>query len=110
MYPEPRALEVTELRERERMRVRLRGELDLATADLIADHLRRLRARHAAVVLDVDELEFIDASGLRVILTAAQDARNDGWAFTVTRGSAPVRRLIELLDLDEQLPFDGASR
>jgi anti-sigma B factor antagonist len=106
--PEPRAFEVTDERERERVRVRLRGELDLATADLAADHLNRLRARHATVVLDLDELSFIDASGLRVILTAAQDARNDGWGFTVTRGSAPVRRLIELLDLDAHLPLDGA--
>jgi anti-sigma B factor antagonist len=107
--PEPLVLEVTELRERQRVRVRLRGELDLATADLAADRLRRLRARHATVVLDLDELEFIDASGLRMVLTAAQDARNDGWEFTITRGSAPVRRLIELLDLDRHLPFDGAS-
>jgi anti-sigma B factor antagonist len=108
--PEPLALEVSEVRERERVRVQLRGELDLATADVVADHLRRLSARRSTVVLDLDELAFMDASGLRVILTAAQDARNDGWAFTVTRGSAPVRRLIELLDLDGHLPSDGASR
>jgi anti-anti-sigma factor len=102
-------LEVIEQRERARVRVRLRGELDLATADLVAERLRRLRARHARVLLDVDELTFIDASGLRVVLTAAQDARNDAWAFTVTRGSGPVRRLFELLDLDAQLPFDAVS-
>jgi hypothetical protein len=42
-----------------------------------------------------------------VLLTAAEDARHDGWAFAVTRGSAPVRRLFELLDLDGLLPQDG---
>jgi anti-sigma B factor antagonist len=89
------------------VRVRVRGELDLATAELLADRLRALRDRRAAVLLDLDELEFIDACGLRVVLTAAEDARNDGWAFTVTRGSAPVRRLFALLGIDKQLPLDG---
>lgn len=90
------------------MRVRLRGELDLATADVVADRLTGLRRRGADVVLDLDELEFIDAAGVRVVLTAAEHARGDGAAFTVTRGSAPVRRLFELLDLDGRLPFEGA--
>jgi anti-anti-sigma factor len=99
--------EVLELRHTVGARLQVRGELDLATADVVADRLRGLRERHEAVLLDLDALEFIDAAGLRVILTAAHDARTDGWAFTVTRGSAPVRRLFELLDLDPQLPFDG---
>jgi anti-sigma B factor antagonist len=107
--PQPSPFEVIELHEDGRVRIRLRGEFDLATADLVADRLRRLRDRHAAVLLDLDELAFIDARGLHVVLTAAADARNDGWAFTVTRGSPPVRRLVKLLDLDGHLPFDGAS-
>jgi anti-anti-sigma factor len=104
---EPPFLEVTELREAAGVRIRVRGELDLATAPVLADRLRGLRERHATVLLDLDELAFIDASGLRVVLSAAADARNDGWAFTLTRGSAPVRRIVELLDLDKHLPFDG---
>jgi anti-anti-sigma factor len=99
---------MTEVRELARVRLALRGELDLATAGVLADRLRGLRERHATVVLDLDELTFIDAAGLRVLLTAAADARNDGWAFTVTRGSAPVRRLFELLDIDAILPLDGS--
>jgi hypothetical protein len=42
-----------------------------------------------------------------VVLTAAEEARNDGRAFTVTHGSAPVRRLFELLDLGRHVPLDG---
>jgi anti-anti-sigma factor len=105
--PTPYPLEVEELDERTHVRLRLRGELDLSTVDLVADRLNRLRERDARVLLDLDELTFIDASGLRLVLTAAQDARNDGWAFTATRGSGPVRRVFELLDLDRHIPFDG---
>ncbi len=100
-------LELTEHRERARLRVRLRGELDYATADVVSERLHELHERGAAVVLDLDDLAFIDAAGLRVVLTAAEQSRNDGWGFTVTRGSAPVRRLFALLDIDAVLPFEG---
>jgi anti-anti-sigma factor len=103
-------LEVTEMRDAERVRVRLRGELDLAGAPTVAECLRRLSERREQVLLDLDELTFIDMSGLRVVLTAAQDASRDGWAFEVTRGSAPVRRLIALVRLDGQLPVDESAR
>jgi anti-anti-sigma factor len=106
---EPVPFEMTEIREPGRVRVQLRGEFDLAYADLVADRLRGLRRRGAAVLLDLDELSFIDAAGLRVILTAADEARNDGWAFAVTRGSAPVRRLFALVDAETHLTFDGGS-
>ena len=106
---EPVPFEVTEVHELRRVRVRLRGELDLATADLLADRLRRLREHGAPVLLDVDELAFIDAAGIRVILSAAHDARNDGRAFAVTHGSGPVRRLFALVDVGTHVTFDGAS-
>jgi anti-anti-sigma factor len=106
---DPLTFEVIELRESARVRLRVRGELDLATADVLADRLRDLRDRNATVLLDLDELEFIDASGLRVILRAASDARRDGWALTLTSGSARVRRLCRLLDVEQDLPLDGGT-
>ena len=109
MSPEPPTFDVTELRENTRVRVRVRGDLDRATADALGDRLRSLRECHDAVLLDLDELDFIDASGLHVVLCAARDAANDDWPFTVTRGSTRVRRLFAMLDIDEQLPVeDGA--
>jgi anti-anti-sigma factor len=101
--------EVSEHREDSRVRVSLRGELDLATADEVADHLRRLRERHDTVVLDLEGLTFIDAADVRVILRAAHHAQNDGWGFTVTPGSGVVRRVFELLDLDQFLPLEGEA-
>jgi anti-anti-sigma factor len=102
-------LEVIELREPGRVRVRLRGELDVAGAPTVAGRLRELRGRRERVLLDLDELDFIDKSGLRVVLAAVADASRDGWAFTGTPGSAPVRRLIALVRLDGQLPLDGSA-
>jgi anti-sigma B factor antagonist len=100
-------LEITEVRDAGRVRLRLRGELDLAGAPAVRDRLRRLREGGEPVLLDLDELEFIDMSGLRVLLTASGEASRDGWSFAVTRGSARVRRLIGLVQLNRQLPLDG---
>jgi anti-anti-sigma factor len=100
-------LEVIEVRDAGRVRVRLCGELDLAGAPTVSDRLRRLRERGEPVLLDLDEVEFIDMSGLRVLLAAADEASRVGWSFAVTRGSAQVRRLIGLVRLETQLPLDG---
>ena len=100
---------MVESREGSRTRIRLRRELDIATVDSIAERLRRLRDRHESVLLDLDELTFMDASGIRLVLTAAEDSRGDGWPFAVTRGSPAVRRLFELVGLDEHLPYDGTA-
>jgi len=48
-------------------------------------------------------------SGLRVVLTAAEQASRDGGGFAVTRGSSSVRRLVALVGVDGRSPFDGAS-
>jgi anti-anti-sigma factor len=102
-------LEIREVHDLGRIRVQLQGELDLASAPSVAARLRELRDRHERVLLDLDELDFIDMSGLRMVLSAAQDAGRDGWAFAVTRGSAPVRRLAGLTLLGRQLPFEGSA-
>jgi anti-anti-sigma factor len=103
-------LDMTEVREAGRVRLRVQGELDLATAPMVAQRLGTLREQDAGVVLDLDELDFIDMSGLRMLLAAAEEAARDGWAFSVTRGSAAVRRLLDLVQVDGPLPLDGDSR
>jgi anti-anti-sigma factor len=102
-------LEVVEMRDAGRIRVQLRGELDLATAPLLTERLGRLRERRERVLLDLDQLAFIDMSGLRAVLAAVENASSDGWALALTSGSAQVRRLITLVGLDGRLPIDGSS-
>jgi anti-anti-sigma factor len=74
--------------------LRLLGELDLATAPLLEAELERARAQ--AVVLDLGELTFIDLAGLRAVLAAESQARENNQELTLMDGSKPVRRLFEL--------------
>jgi anti-anti-sigma factor len=81
------------------------GELDLATVDELRARLEALRLAGRAVVLDLDELQFMDSTGIRLILQAAEDARRDGWDFAVTRGSFAVRRVFEAARIEDRLPY-----
>jgi anti-anti-sigma factor len=101
-------LEIIEVREPGRVRVR--GELDMSGAPALDEVLHRLRERGELILLDLDELEFIDMSGLRVVLAAAEQRSGEGGAFAVTRGSQQVRRLLGLVGLDGQLHLDGGLR
>ena len=97
------------MREAGRVRVRVRGEFDLASAPTVSEGPRRLRDCGEAVLLGLDELAFIGMSGLRMVLVAAEESSRDGGLFAVTAGSVPVRRLVSLARLDRPLPLDGCS-
>lgn len=83
------------------------GVLDLGTADAFWPDLERLLNTHAgdavyledpldAVVLDATSLEFLDSSGLRVLLRGARLARGDGTDFRLVAPHPAVRRVLEL--------------
>lgn len=88
----------------DRVVLTLRGELDLAAAPLLAAEIERAEgAERPIVVLDLAELEFIDSTGLRVILAARERAVECGREFAVTPGTPQVRRLFEIAGVSEHL-------
>lgn len=87
-------------------RVTLRGEFDLAAVGLVEDALER--AYEGAVrVLDIDlaPLTFLDSSGLRVILGAADRAASHGVELRLRRGGENVQRVFSITGLESALPF-----
>ena len=97
-----------ERRDDDRSVLSLYGELDLATIGDVRAKLDALQAERRAVVLDLDGLTFMDSTGIRLILQAAQDAERTGWDFSITRGSRAVQRVFEAAGLEERLPFAKA--
>jgi anti-sigma B factor antagonist len=86
--------------------LRLRGDLDLASADAVAGRLEALSAAGEPVLLDLDSLAFMDSSGLRVVLQAAEISRTSGWRFTLTPGSEQVRNLFASAGVTDRLPIE----
>lgn len=82
----------------------LRGELDIATADRLAKSLADIEGKEPrTIVLDLTELEFIDSSGLRVIVAADSEARRAGRRVVVVEGPEAVRRVFRHTLLDKRL-------
>ena len=86
--------------------VSLYGELDGENARALEDEFIRIEATTVSrIVLDLSELEFIDSTGLAVILRADRRAKNDGHVLRVLRPNGQVGRIFELSGLDEVLAF-----
>jgi anti-sigma B factor antagonist len=78
------------------------GELDLSnTGTLGQEILDKLAASAPGVVLDLTEVEFLDSSGLRLVLETAQRAEGAGQEFAlVMLDGSFVARLIEGTGVD----------
>jgi len=83
------------------------GELDLSGAELLEAELERLAAEPelATVVLDLRGLEFMDSSGLRLVVLADMQAREAGRRFVLVRGTETVHRVFEITKMSERLDF-----
>lgn len=93
--------------------VRLAGELDPHSADALADALDGLAPGEGGaggglerVVLDLSGIEFIDSSGLRVVLAARERLAAEGAALVLRAPSEAVHRLLEITDLLDRLDIE----
>jgi anti-sigma B factor antagonist len=96
--------------EADRAILSLSGELDMASAVILQRALAEEELqRQATVVLDLQQLEFIDSTGLRSILAALEECRERGQEFAITPGSQQVQRLLRITGVAEHLPTIAAA-
>jgi anti-anti-sigma factor len=79
------------------------GEVDLATGLRLTDALRAAHADARHVVLDLDGTTFMDMSGVRILLAAAEHARTVAGTFEIVHATAPVARMLALTGADRAL-------
>lgn len=86
------------------VRLVLAGELDISSARQVEQEIASAEAGHAEViVLDLRQLDFMDSTGLRVILGADSRAREQGRRLAIVRGPEAVQRIFKITRLDERL-------
>jgi anti-anti-sigma factor len=90
-------------READRVVVRLEGELDLASAPLLHDAIESAGEASSTLVLDLQDLQFIDSTGLRTILWARERCQGHAQEFAMTPGSEQVQRLLAISGAGEHL-------
>ena len=80
------------------------GELDLASSPALERELERGVASQAeVVVVDLRQLDFMDSTGLSVLVRAHQRATEKGKRFGVVRGPQQVQRLLSLTGVADRL-------
>lgn len=85
------------------------GELDLASSPALEEELDRVAASGTGlVIVDLRELEFMDSTGLSVLVKAHQRAEEQGKRFGLVNGSQQVQRLLTLTGVADRLTLVNA--
>jgi anti-sigma B factor antagonist len=91
------------------LRLSLIGELDLFTAAAVEDRLNELAREQRVVRIDLSKLEFIDSTGIRVLASAVQRARDYAWQLQIDpQLTVHVRRVLKIANLERYL-LDGET-
>lgn len=88
-------------------RLAICGELDLANAATAETELRAVLADDApAIVIDMRELEFIDSTGIALLVaTLGRDDSEQPRVRFIPSDAAAVNRVLDLTGLSERLPL-----
>lgn len=85
------------------------GELDLASSPALEEELERGSAAGAElVIVDLRQLEFMDSTGLSVLVRAHQRMTDAGKRFAVVQGPQQVQRLLSLTGVADRLTLVDA--
>jgi len=85
--------------------VTVAGEVDIATVARLRERLSALAAGGVPLVADLDQVSFIDATGLGALAGAAREAAAQGASMYVVCTRAQTRRLFRVTGLDRQIPL-----
>jgi anti-sigma B factor antagonist len=80
------------------------GELDLASSPRLQEELERVWASDPEqLVIDLRQLEFMDSTGLSIVVGAHRRLAEQGRSLSIVRGSAQVQRLLDLTGVADRL-------
>ena len=99
MQGEPE-FEVTRRRTPDGVVVVVRGEIDLATIDVVETQLAEAIQEATRVYLDLREVTFIDSAGVRLVVEGARELTAKQGELVVVRGPVAVQRVFDLVGLD----------
>jgi anti-sigma B factor antagonist len=105
MHPASRQMfEITVEHDRAATVVTLRGELDIAGVPRLRSTIEGLAgAGHLNVVVDLDDLEFCDSTGLGTFVGLHHHLDDVGGSLRLRRPCPAVQRILEITALDRLL-------
>lgn len=86
--------------------VAIHGELDIASAPAFRERLIDIvNDRGVNLVLDLDGIDFLDSTGLGVIVGALKRVRTQDGDLRIVCSQPRIRRLFEITGLDRAMPL-----
>lgn len=80
------------------------GELDLHTAPMLQEHLdRAVQSQDGLIVVDLTAVDFMDSTGLSVIVSAVASMRPSGRELRVASSSDRITKVFTLTGIDQQV-------
>ncbi len=88
---------LTVVPDRDEVGVVVTGELDVESADMLDRKVRELQGSgFERIVIDLRRIEFMDSSGLRILLSLRNDAVRNRHRLTLVPGPPAVQRIFDL--------------
>jgi len=101
-------LDITVRHERGSAVVVLTGEIDISTVPQLRDRLFELAGAGEHVIVDLEQVSFIDSAGLGALIGASRRAQSHGGSLQAVCASPQTRKLLWLTGVDRRIPL-GAS-
>jgi anti-anti-sigma factor len=92
-------------------KARLSGDFDMDATFTVEPALERALAAPdlERLVIDLSGLEFIDSTGIGVLMRVTEEARAAGVDLAVLPGPREVQRVFAAAGVEDALPFRGAQ-
>jgi anti-sigma B factor antagonist len=81
----------------------LTGELDLASAPVLTNHLKSAAETEKHLVVDLSGLRYIDSTGAKVLLEAHRNLKQRGRRIVLAAVSPMARRILTVLGVEQVL-------
>jgi anti-anti-sigma factor len=83
------------------------GDLDLAVAKRFRHAVYPYTGPGRTVELDLSDVEFLDSSGLQLLVSAAKSAKADGWTLRIVPPVGRARQALTIAGMERVLPIVG---
>ncbi|MDV2883870.1 STAS domain-containing protein [Alkalihalophilus pseudofirmus] len=83
------------------LEVKLIGDLDIDSTELIEEELLPALMQHQTIIINFEEVPFIDSSGIGLLLSTIQTLNEQQIALTISKVRTEVMDIFEILQIPE---------
>jgi anti-sigma B factor antagonist len=84
------------------------GEIDISTVAQLREHLFELADGGEPLIVDLEQITFIDSAGLGALIGASRRAEAHGGSLQAVCSRPQTRRLLWLTGVDRRIPLSAS--